>query len=135
AIMIVVATWPLLIGLQRRAGGRRWVAATVMTFLLLLVLVVPLAGAVGTLLSHADDIAGWARHLPELHLPPPPDWLRNLPLVGERAAAAWQDITTGGMQAVVVMITPYAGVATKWVVAQAGGVGALFLQFVLTVIA
>jgi predicted PurR-regulated permease PerM len=135
AIMIVVATWPLLLGAQARLGGRRWLAATLMTVLLVLVLVVPLSTAIGTLLSHADDIAGWARHLPEIQLPPPPAWLRSLPLVGDRAASAWQDLATGGMQAVVVMVTPYAGVVTRWLVAQAGGVGALFLQFVLTVIA
>jgi predicted PurR-regulated permease PerM len=135
AIMIVVATWPLLLALEARTGGRRWIAATVMTIVLLLVLVVPLSAAVGTLVSHADDIAGWARHLHQVELPPPPAWLQNLPLVGERAAEFWQNLATGGMQAVIVLVTPYAGVATRWVVAQAGGMGALFLQFLLTVVA
>jgi len=35
----------------------------------------------------------------------------------------------------VVLVTPYAGVVTKWLVAQAGGLGSLMLQFVLTAIA
>ena len=135
AIMIVVATWPVLQWLQAHTGGRRWVAATLMTVLLLLVLVVPLSMAVGTLVSHANDIGDWARHLHELQLPPPPAWIRSLPVVGERAAEFWQDLATGGVQAVVVLITPYAGVVTKWLVARAGGLGALFLQFLLTVVA
>lgn len=135
AIMIVVATWPLLEWLQARTGGRRWLAATLMTIILLLVLVVPLSTAIATVVSHANDIAGWVRHLPEVQLPPPPTWLRTLPLVGERAAQFWQDLATGGVQAVVVLVSPYAGVATKWLVARAGGVGALFLQFLLTVVA
>jgi predicted PurR-regulated permease PerM len=135
AIMIVVATWPVLQWLQARTGGRRWVAATLMTVILLLVLVVPLSTAVATLVSHANDIADWARHLPEFQLPPPPGWLKGLPVVGERAAEFWQDLATGGVQAVVVLVTPYAGVVTKWLVARAGGLGALFVQFLLTVVA
>jgi predicted PurR-regulated permease PerM len=135
AIMVVVATWPMLIRLQQRAGGRRWIAATVMSVLLLLVLVVPLAAAVGTLVSHADDIGSWVHIVQDYQLPPPPDWVRNLPLVGGRAAAFWENLATGGWQAVVALVTPYAGALTRWVVNQAGGVGALFLQFLLTVIA
>ena len=135
AVMIVVATWPLLQWLQARTGGRRWLATLLMTVILLLVMVVPLSTAVGTLVSHANDIADWARHIRELQLPPPPAWLQSLPLVGERAAQFWQELATGGMQAVVVLITPYAGLVTKWLVARAGGLGALFLQFLLTIVA
>jgi predicted PurR-regulated permease PerM len=135
ATMIVVATWPLQIALQKRVGGRRWLATTLMSVVLLLVLVVPLSAAVGTLLSHADDIGSWARTLQDFHLPPPPSWVSGLPLVGEKAAAFWQDLATGGLQAIVVLVTPYAGTVTRWLVGQAGGVGALFLQFLLTVIA
>lgn len=135
ATMIVVATWGILLSLQRRLGGRRWLAATIMTAVLLLVLVVPLSAAVGTVVSHADDIAALTATLPEMRIPPPPAWVRGLPFVGERAAAFWQNLATGGMQAVVVLVTPYAGAMTRWLVAQAGGLGALVLQFLLTVVA
>lgn len=135
AITIVVATWPMLLGLQQRVGGRRWVAAAIMSAVLLLVLVVPFAGAVGTLVAHADDIGSWVHTVQDFQLPPPPDWLRRLPFVGERAASFWGDLATGGWQAVVALVTPYAGAVTRWVVSHAGGVGALLLQFLLTVIA
>jgi predicted PurR-regulated permease PerM len=135
AIMIVVATWPVLLALERRAGGRRWVAAVVMTVLLLLVLVVPLSAAVGTLVANADAISGWTHHLKDFQLPLPPDWVRNLPLVGERAADFWENLAMGGTQALIALVTPYAGVVTKWLVSQAGGLGALVLQFLLTVVA
>lgn len=134
AIMIVVATWPAMLALERWAGGRRWVAVTVMSLLLLLVLIGPLSAAVATLFSHADEIADGARHLKDVQLPPPPAWLQGLPLVGERLAAFWQNLATGGVQAIVVLVTPYLGVVTKWLVSQAGGLGSLMLQFVLTVI-
>ncbi|HEX6530291.1 MAG TPA: AI-2E family transporter YdiK, partial [Burkholderiales bacterium] len=40
AIMIVVATWPLMRRVQHNLGGRRWAAVTVMTVVLLLILIV-----------------------------------------------------------------------------------------------
>ena len=43
AATIVVATWPILVGIQARVGGRRGVAVTVMV-LALLALVVPRSG-------------------------------------------------------------------------------------------
>ena len=135
ATMIVVATWPLMKKVQRRLGGRRWAAVTVMSLILLLVLVVPLSAAIGTLVSHADDIVGWAKQLREYKLPPPPAWLAGLPLVGERVAVVWRDVTAQGFEVVVVKIQPYAGALTAWFVRQVGSFGTLFIQFLLTVIA
>jgi predicted PurR-regulated permease PerM len=135
ATMIVAATWPAMLALERRAGGRRWVAVAVMSLLLLLVLIGPLSAALATLFSHADQIAEQARHLKDIQVPPPPAWLAGLPLVGERIAAFWQNLATGGVQAIVALVTPYLGVATRWLVTQAGGLGALMLQFLLTVVA
>ena len=57
ATMIVVATWPIMIGLQARLGGRRGLAVTIMTLVMLLLLVVPLVLAVSTVLEYADNIA------------------------------------------------------------------------------
>src|SRR4051794_29248128 len=45
ATMVVVATWPAMIALQARLGGRRWLATTIMTAAMLMVLVVPLVFA------------------------------------------------------------------------------------------
>jgi predicted PurR-regulated permease PerM len=106
-----------------------------MSLILLLVLVVPLSAAIGTLVSHADDIVGWAKQLREYKLPPPPSWLAGLPLVGERAVGLWRDVMAQGFEVVVVKIQPYAGALTAWFVLQVGNFGTLFIQFLLTVIA
>jgi predicted PurR-regulated permease PerM len=135
AVMIVVATWPPMLKIERAAGGRRWVAVTVMSVLLLLVLLVPLSAAIGTVVGHADDIVGWLKGLREYQIPPPPAWLEGLPLAGKRVASAWREAAAQGMEVVATQITPYASDLTKWFVAQLGNFGALFLQFLLTVIA
>src|SRR6185503_12341857 len=135
ATMIVVATWPQFLALQRRLGGRRWAAVSVMSVILLLLLVVPLSAAIGTVVVHVDDIVEWARELREWRLPPPPSWLGELPFIGERALKGWQDLAAQGADAVKMRIAPYAGDLTRWFVSQIGSFGAVFIQFLLTVIA
>jgi predicted PurR-regulated permease PerM len=135
AIMIVVATWPAMLAVQRWLGGRRWAAVTVMSVILLLVLVVPLSAAIATIVAHLDDVVAWAKDLREWKLPPPPSWLAGLPLVGARAVDAWQQVASDGVQVIIVRITPYAGDLTRWFATQMGSFGMVFLQFVLTVIA
>ena len=58
ATMIVVATWPLMLRAQAWLWQRRWLAVVVMTTALLLVFVVPLSLAIGTIAANADTIAG-----------------------------------------------------------------------------
>jgi predicted PurR-regulated permease PerM len=135
AIMIVVATWPLMRALQRWLWGRRWLAVSAMSIILLLVLILPLVAAIRTVVINGDVIAGWARYLQDLKLPPPPSWLTGLPLVGDDLAKLWQEVATQGTDVVTSQVAPYAGAMAKWLVAQMGNVGALILQFLLTVVA
>jgi len=133
ATMIVVATWRPMLAVERRAGGRRWVAATVMTAGLLLVLIVPLSAAISAIVDHADEITQWAKGLAASELPPPPDWVAGIPLVGERIAAAWREFAAGNT-GILSKATPYVGTVTKWLAAQFGQLGLVTLQFLLTVI-
>ena len=135
AVMIVIPTWPLLLRLQKRCGGRRWIAVTLMSLFLLVLLIAPLLAAVGTILSHVDDISGWAKKMNAFKLPPAPAWLAGLPLVGERVAAAWQNVAAEGVESLSAYLSPYAGDLVQWLVARIGNLGALFVQFVLTVLA
>lgn len=59
AVMIVVATWPLLKMLEQRFDGRRGLAVAVMTLAMLLLLVVPLSFAIGTVLSMPTKQPEW----------------------------------------------------------------------------
>src|SRR5215471_4507921 len=92
AATVVVATWPMMLALQSRLGGRRWLAVTVMTGAMLLLLVVPLALAVSTIIDHADDIVRWARAAVDAGVPSPPEWVGRVPLVGSRLLRRWQEL-------------------------------------------
>jgi predicted PurR-regulated permease PerM len=134
ATMIVVATWPLMIGIQARLWGRRWLAVTVMTLALLLVFVIPFSVAVGTIIEHVDEIGAWAKSVAKHELPPPPDWIAKLPLLGEKIDAVWREIVADGGAAFLPKIAPYVGHAARWFAGQVGGFGLVVVQFLLTVL-
>src|SRR5262245_10731463 len=74
AAILCFSTWPLYGQLERRLGGRRTLAATAMTFLILVVLVLPLALVAA---SYADEVPDLVEHVRVLFsegLPLPPDW-------------------------------------------------------------
>lgn len=133
ATMIVVSTWPVLKWFEARLWRRRSLAVLVMTLLLLLLLVLPLTLAVVTIVGHAGDIATKAAALAHYEVPPPPAWVKGLPVIGASAAQFWEQATLAGTQGLLVKLAPYADDIAKWFVSQAGSVGSVFVQFMLTV--
>jgi predicted PurR-regulated permease PerM len=134
ATTIVVATWPLMLHAQRRLWGRRSLAVMVMTIALLLVFVVPFSLAIGTIAANSEEIVGWTKSLATIKLPPPPDWLHAVPLIGAKAASAWRDIAAYGPDELAHKIAPYATRVVYWFVAEVGSFGMMVVQFLLTVV-
>jgi predicted PurR-regulated permease PerM len=133
ATFIAVSTWPLLLRLQKILWGKRGLATAVMTLALLLVVLLPFLGAVGTLINNGDTIANFAKALPAYHLPPPPGFLEKVPVVGEKAAETWLKLTEGGMQGLMDKVSPYAVKVAQWFASRVGSLGVLFAQVLLTV--
>jgi len=134
ASTIVVATWPVLLKVEALFRGRRRLAVTAMTLVLLLVFVIPFAIAVAALVENSDRIAGWVKSLATWQLPPPPDFVSRIPIAGARIARMWGDATAGGPGYLTAHLEPYADDAARWLVTQAGSVGRMTLEFLLTVV-
>jgi predicted PurR-regulated permease PerM len=134
ATTLVVATWPLMLRVQRRLWNSRGLAVAVMTIALLLVFVVPFSLAVTAITQNFDRIVGWAKALASFQLPPPPAWLIDLPLFGESAGQLWQRIADSGIDVWAAKAAPYAGGAASWLFGVLGGFGIVVVQFLLTVI-
>jgi predicted PurR-regulated permease PerM len=133
AAMIVIATWPILTAVQARLGGRRWPAVAVMVVALLTLLVVPTWLGISTIADNSDRIGKLVHSLTTDGLPPPPDWLGKVPVVGERLSGGWREVA-GDPASLVARLQPYMKEAAQWVAAKAGGVGTTLIQLVLTVI-
>ena len=134
AATIVVATWPLMLWIQRLAGGRRLMATAVMTGVMLAIFIVPFWLAIGALLGGAVEGVELAKDFFAHGLPPPPEWIERLPWVGERIAARWRELAAGGPEAVIETVRPYASSAAAWVFSITGGLGMMVVHFILTVI-
>lgn len=134
AVMIVVATWPLMLAVQNVLGNRRWLAVTAMSVILLLVLVLPFSAAIGTIVANAGTITDWSKTLSDFKLAPPPSWLASLPVIGDDATSLWQQVAEQDVDALTAKLAPYAVTVTKWFIAEVGNFGVVFIQFLLTVV-
>jgi predicted PurR-regulated permease PerM len=134
ATMIVVTTWPFLLGLEKLLWGRRKLAVSVMTMVLLLLLVIPLTIGIVSVVERADAIVAWTRSLATLQIPLPPEWVGELPVVGQKIALQWQHTATAGKLELAAKIEPHLAKIVSWLVAQAGSGMMIIIQFLLTVI-
>ncbi len=134
ATTIVVATWPAMKQVERMTGGRRGVAVAIMTLLILAALIVPLTFAISTLVDAAWRSPAVMQDFMVRGIGEPPAWLATIPLVGRQAAERWQQIAAGGPGARVEIARPYTRDAAGWAIAATGGVGTLFIQFLLIVV-
>jgi predicted PurR-regulated permease PerM len=134
ALTIVVATWPLMLRLQAWLGGKRGFAVAVMTLALLLLFIVPFTYAIVTILDNTHVIRGWAESLKAQGLPPPPGWVSGIPLIGPKLSESWLELSSAGPEGLSARLAPYVGKVVTWFVDQAGNVGMLIVQFLLTVI-
>jgi predicted PurR-regulated permease PerM len=67
-------------------------------------------------------------------VPPPPSWVAGLPMIGDKVAQLWAQAADTGSVGLLSKLLPYADDIAKWFVAQAGSVGLVFVQFLLTVV-
>jgi len=133
ATTIAIATWPMLLKVQARLWNRRPLAVAVMTIALLIVFILPFMLAVSAIVSNAGALTERGRALIALELPPVPVWVAKLPFVGSRIDAAWRDLIEAGGAGLAEQIRPYIGAVARWFAGSVGSVGALFVQFLLTV--
>ena len=134
ASMLVIATWPSLISLQARLGGRRWLAIAIMTLAMLLIVVLPLVLAVATIVANVDQMTSWLSAAAGRPLPPPPDWVAQIPLVGAKVAGEWQRLAATSRDDLTSQAAPYLITLAQWFAGQIGGLGLLLVQFLLTMV-
>ena len=132
ATMIVVATWPLLLRLQRALGGRRSLAAAAMTALLFVIVVAPLAVAISTLVQQAARLSDIK--VAEIRIPMPPVWMEGVPVVGATLAAEWRVYAAATPEELASKAAPYVTSVVSWIADRAGTFGTFVLHLVLTLL-
>jgi predicted PurR-regulated permease PerM len=133
ASMIVIATWPLLLAVQEKVRGRR-PAVMIMMALLILVFVVPFTLAVSTIVENIPQLTDLGKQVAAFQIPPPPDWVDRVPLVGSQLADYWQKAAAVSPGEITSRISPYLRSMASWLLAQAGSFGMMVLHFILTLV-
>jgi predicted PurR-regulated permease PerM len=133
AVTLVIATWPIMLTVQRALGGRRSLAVFAMTSSLLVLLIVPLWLAISTIAHNAGEISALVRRLYAEGVPLAPAWVAGLPLIGQSLAESWNDLASESVQTLAPRLTPYAGGVTRWLLSATGSLGGTLLQFILVV--
>src|SRR5216117_3289844 len=93
AVVLCFSSWPLYGRLLRLVRGRRTLAALLMTLAMILVVLLPFV-IIGAVSDDIRDLTLAVQQWTDTGPPPPPSWLGKVPLVGERAVAYWQSLTT-----------------------------------------
>ncbi len=132
--MIVIATWPQLLWLQERLGGRRTPAVLIMTLLLILFFIIPFAMAISAIVERSGEIADLFRSPSRISIPSPPGWLHDLPLLGGTLAEKWQQMSVISAEEVASLLAPYGTRLLGWIATRAGSMGMMVVHFFLTVI-
>jgi predicted PurR-regulated permease PerM len=130
AIVFVLATWPLFESLRRRLGLSNAWAALVITLGVLVLVVLPFAWLVQSLVELGP---GWVTQTKAFFangVPAPPAWVARVPLLGAPLETYWRDVAAdpGALRALVLRM---ADVSRAPLVAAAGVVGEGLLQLLL----
>lgn len=135
ATMIVVATWPWFIKLDRKLGNRRYLSVSIMTVGMLTFLVVPLWLSITTISKHSGQLVEFIRALAADGFPVAPTWLNSIPLVGQQLNDAWQTVAHSGLRSLLQeYVVPHLADTGRWFIGQVGGLGGVLIQFFLIVV-
>ncbi|MGO3889506.1 MAG: AI-2E family transporter [Paenalcaligenes sp.] len=88
ALIIGLASWPLYRRLLIRCNNRNTLAATLALLVVIVVVVVPISLALSFAIKEASSFIAWALAANRDGMPVP-DWIRALPLIGQRSAEYW----------------------------------------------
>lgn len=133
-IIIVIATWPLLVMLQKRLGIGRGLSVALMTAALLFIFLAPLMFAIVTITRNSQNISARLRAFNAFSMPAPPEWLKRIPVAGKRMDERWTDFAALTPEQRSAKVAPYAQRALRRFVAVAGTTGVTIINFLLTVI-
>ncbi len=134
ATTLVVATWPVMLWLQKVFRGKRVLAIAVMMAIMLIVFIWPFWVAISTVAHNIDRVGMWSASLQDVTIPAPPAFIDHIPLVGTKIAEAWREAAAKGWSELAANVRPYIVQIGKWLASEVGTVGTLIVQFLLTIL-
>lgn len=132
-IVLAIAMYPAHRSLNQVLGGdRRALAAAMLAILMLVVLVIPAVVLTETVLSGAETVASGLQ-AGTFHVAPPPDAVREWPLVGPRVHAFWL-LLSENIGSALAPIRPQLETFGRWLVSVAASTWFGLLIFLVAII-
>lgn len=134
AATLVVATWQLMISLERRLNGRRGLAVTIMMVAIGLLVIIPIGFAVSAIVGKAEEVIEWSRNMSQMTIPPPPPQLRGWTFIGAKLSEIWEKLYLAGPENLATTMQPYIRSALAWFFGSLGSLGLFLLNLLVTLI-
>ena len=131
--IISVSTRGLYARVLRIVRGRRNLAATLTSLLLVLILLVPVVALAVNLAGGMPDLTDRFKGMLEGGLQQPPSWLAGLPLIGKPAAEKWQ-MFAANPEKLRQQLRPFLGPVKDFLFKAVGGIGLGVLEFILALL-
>lgn len=131
-VIIAVGAYPAFLRLERRLGGKRTLAATIVVVLGLVLLLVPALLLGGTLFDSAHGLAEGLQ-AGTIAIPPPSESVKTWPVVGEQLHAYWSQ-ASNNLAATFSKLAPQLKAVGSWLLSTAAGAGWGLLQFVIAIL-
>jgi predicted PurR-regulated permease PerM len=132
AIIIAIGLYPSYERLTYVLQGRRILAAVIMSLLCFALLLVPALLLSASLVGEMHTVIAAFGH-ESLKIPPLPEAVSQLPLIGEDLARIWSE-GSSNFTAVLVEIEPELKVALHWTIGVAGGAGVGLLHILVAIL-
>ena len=100
AAILVSTSWPAFMRVDKRLGGRRLLAASLMTLLVTCALLAPILAVALGLADNISELTSAVTALVEQGLPDAPEWLLNIPWIGVFIHDHWQPFAHDGARLV-----------------------------------
>ena len=130
AAVLCVFTWPVYDRLWRRLGKRDGLSAVAMTLFLSVAIILPMAYLATNLAESAAILIDEAQVTLQNLQPQAPDWISNLPLVGQQLAEAWQRAVLSHEE-LMKLLSQYAEPMRKFILSAVQMMMGGFLQLLL----
>ena len=131
-VILAVAVRPGYARLRDGLGGRRRLAATLLTLLALLLLIGPLSMLMAALVGNVGDLATRLT-AGEVAVPAPPAGLAEWPVVGRRADQLWR-LASVNLLSALSEVQPQLRALARWLLSLVAGAGLGLLNFVAAVV-
>lgn len=130
--IIAIATHPLYSRLRTALGERHKLSAIIFILLFLIVLIIPTVMLTDTMIDGIKMI-GDKINDGSLSIPPPPDGLSHMVIIGKPLAKFWY-LASQNIQSALQQLTPVLKDVGSWILSAVAGAGMSVLHFIVAII-